>query len=117
MLDRAEINAELLTELTKLLLCDVKADDILSGKLWFSRIPCQTLANYMMNSEKFNHHYSATECLNLAKAVSDYICDKAEEHLRDSARGHIHVFDLLTELLYLVLTEENSVVCTRYQEL
>ena len=117
MLDRAEINAELLTELTKLLLCDVKAEDILSGKLWFSRIPCQTLANYMMNSEKFNHHYSATECLNLAKAVSDYICDKAEEHLRDSARGHIHVFDLLTELLYLVLTEENSVVCTRYQEL
>ena len=117
MLDRAEINAELLTELAKVLLCDVKAEDILSGKLWFSRIPCQTLANYMMDSETFNHHYSATECLNLANAVSDYICDKAEEHLRDSARGHIHVFDLLTELLYLVLTEENGIVCSRYQEL
>lgn len=117
MLDRAEINAELLTELAKVLLCDVKAEDILSGKLWFSRIPCQTLANYMMDSETFSHHYSATECINLANAVSDYICDKAEEHLRDSARGHIHVFDLLTELLYLVLTEENGVVCSRYQEL
>ena len=33
MLDRAEINAELLTELAKVLLCDVKAEDILSGKL------------------------------------------------------------------------------------
>ena len=117
MLDRAEINAELLTELAKVLLCDVKVEDILSGKIWFSRIPCQTLANYMMDSETFNHHYSATECLNLANAVSDYICDKAEEHLRDSARGHIHVFDLLTELLYLVLTEENGIVCSRYQEL
>ena len=61
MLDRAEINAELLTELAKVLLCDVKVEDILSGKLWFSRIPCQTLANYMMDSETFNHHYSATE--------------------------------------------------------
>ena len=100
-----------------MLLCDVKVEDILSGKIWFSRIPCQTLANYMMDSETFNHHYSATECLNLANAVSDYICDKAEEHLRDSARGHIHVFDLLTELLYLVLTEENGIVCSRYQEL
>lgn len=117
MLDKAEINAELLTELAKILLCDVKAEDILSGNIWFSRIPCQTLANYMMNSEMFNHHYSTMECLNLANAVSDYICDKSEEHLRDSERGHIHVFDLLTELLYLVLTEENGVVCARYQEL
>ena len=73
MLDKAEINAELLTELAKILLCDVKAEDILSGNIWFSRIPCQTLANYMMNSEMFNHHYSTMECLNLANAVSDYI--------------------------------------------
>lgn len=117
MLDKADINAQLLTELAKILLYNVKAEDILSGNIWFSRIPCQTLANYMMNSETFNHHYSAMECLNLANAVSDYICDKAAEHLRDSERGHIHVFDLLSELLYLVLTEENGVVCARYQEL
>lgn len=117
MINRKEINADLLVPLANLLFRRVPVQEVFCGNIQYNAISCQTLANLMMEDETFNHHYTAMECLFIAQTVSDYICDQAETHLHDSLRGFIHVFDLLTELLYLLLTEENGVVCCRYQEL
>lgn len=110
-------NIDLINSITQLLFRRIPISDILTNKIFFDDIGYQTLADYMNREPELNKHYSDLECERIAEAINDYVCDRDELRMRVSRRGVFHVFDVMAELLTVLLTQDQDTICCRYAEL
>ena len=110
-------NSEIVEELCAFadaLFRDVNIAQILGGHTYFDSVSCHDAADLLFKRQKRYEYCSKLECEHIADSVSRYICDKDARQMRSSRHGTIHVFELLSDLADLLLTQDNGEVRCRY---
>lgn len=99
------------------LFCDVNVEQVLEGHLYFDSVSCRDAADLLFKRQKRYQSCSKLECENIADSVSRYLCDRDAQRMRTSTHGVLHVFELLSDLVDLLLVQENGEMLCRYEHI
>lgn len=105
---------EELCALTDALFCKVNPAHVLREQVFFDSIPAHDAATLLFETQEHYKNFSLLECENTVDSVLHRICDRDALRLRSSWPGHIHVFEMLSDLVDSILLQQNDQVLCRY---
>ncbi len=105
---------EELCALTDALLCKVRPVHVLQERVFFDGIPAHDAAVLLFKTQERYKNSSLLECENSVDSIIHHICDRDTFRLRSSQLGHIHVFEMFSDLVDSILLQQNGQVLCRY---
>lgn len=105
---------EELCALTDALFCKVNVAHVLRQRVFFDSIPAHDAATLLFKTQERYKNFSLLECENTVDSVIHHIRDRNALRMRSSRPGHIHVFEMLSDLVDSILVQQNDKVLCRY---